>query len=106
MRSAKIGDPTTSHNAAGTVDGVTDAQARVVVLLARYGAATDEDLADRYQRMIRLLGWPLISPSGLRTRRAELVERGDVIASDVEGRTASGRSATIWRLKATPVVIP
>lgn len=106
MRSARIGDPRTSHNAAATVDGVTDAQARVVVLLARYGPGTDEDLADRYQRMIRLLGWPLISPSGLRTRRAELVDRGDVVDSKLEGRTASGRSATVWTLNVPPELIP
>jgi hypothetical protein len=60
------------------------------------GRATDADLLDSYLAWARLSAVRWQSPSGVRTRRNELVRRGLVVDTGERRRLASGRSAVIW----------
>ncbi len=86
---ARRSDPTTSHDAARSVD-VKRGQALVLEMVRQYGPCTDDYLCTSAS-MQRLT----ISPSGVRTRRKELADKGLVVAVGT-GKTASGRAARIW----------
>lgn len=95
---ARASDPDTSHEAApdpGTRRGqerMTAGQEIVLAALRDTGPVTDEALVEC------LAG--RLSPSGVRTRRAELERLGRVVRVG-ESVTASGRRAIVWG--ATPV---
>ncbi|WP_051103521.1 hypothetical protein [Terracoccus sp. 273MFTsu3.1] len=91
---ARATDPETSHEAAASVGDVRESQRFVHSLLKASGGATDEALVNTTQN----LGFP-ISPSGLRTRRSELVRLGLVEDSGERERLASGRRAIVWRVR-------
>lgn len=93
---ARRSDPRTSHEAAASVRGITAAHRRVLTLLEMFGPLTDEEIAFRYEAEAKAQGWPPISPSGLRTRRAELVDLGKVLDTRRTKATVSGRRTTIW----------
>lgn len=93
---ARAEDPSTSHEAAASVRQITVTQDRVLSLLRWLGAMTDEEILAAYDRRRAVTGWPPVSPSGLRSRRSELVAQGRVTA-DGRGKTSSGRSCQIWR---------
>ena len=93
---ARITDPTTSHSAAASVEGITETQAVILRLLEVPG--TDTDLVNRYHQ-----AWfterdtvPRASDSGIRSRRAELVALGLVKDSGERALTPSGRQAIVW----------
>jgi predicted ArsR family transcriptional regulator len=65
-------------------------QAKVLLVLRVYGPATDDEIAAR-------LDFCHISPSGLRTRRSELVRAGKVKACGTT-TNSRGRSVTLWGL--------
>lgn len=94
---ARRTDPGTSHAAAKSVKNQTETHDRILELFERFGDATDEDLLV-YWRQLRSLeeNWPSISPSGLRSRRAELVALGLVRDSGHRSTTESGRSCIVW----------
>lgn len=95
---ARNTDPTTSKAAADSV-AVTDATATQLAILAildTYGASTDEQIAEAYDVLTSRRQAPRVSPSGLRTRRAELVTAGLVVDSGVKGTTRAGRSCIVW----------
>jgi predicted ArsR family transcriptional regulator len=94
---ARNTDPTTSHAAARTVRRTQSARIRAVILhlLRDHGPQTDAELADAYDS---LPGGPGVSPSGLRTRRCELVRQGLVVDSGGRVRLESGRTAIVWEL--------
>ena len=92
---ARLTDRGTSHAAAKSVRNQTVTHARIVEVLERYGPSTDEDIAEHYRSLGMIFDWPPVSPSGLRSRRAELVDLGTVVDAG-KGRTRSGRSCTIW----------
>lgn len=101
---ARRTDPATSHEAAASLssDKLRRSQEAVLRVL-REGEPftgkpmTDERLVEAYEQCVRLwqCQYPKQSPSGIRTRRKELVERGFVKAM---GTTvlASGRRAIVW----------
>lgn len=90
---ARLTDPDTSHAAAASVN-VRRSQQQVLALL-REGPATDQHLATRaYERGLT------ISPSGLRSRRHELVDAGLVEDTGLRERLPSGRHAAVWRATA------
>lgn len=95
---ARHTDPDTSHEAASSVRRakVREVQAAILDQLRR-GPMTDEELLHATARMVGQC-----SPSGLRTRRHELVASGQVEDSGETRPTASGRSAVVWRLALTP----
>lgn len=97
---ARKSDPVTSHEAAGSITAVKlrESQHAVLRVLGKLRAgATDETIAEKYYEMVAFdHGYPYQSPSGLRTRRAELVKAGLVEDAGKRKRLASGRNAIVW----------
>ena len=91
---ARRGDPDTSHDAAASITDLTARRAAVLDLLRRDGWMTDETIHDHYQDGDIQ---PPQSPSGLRTRRSELVTLGLVCDTGEREILRSGRRAVVWR---------
>jgi hypothetical protein len=105
MPSARNTDPVTSHLAAASVSGISELQAHLLAIFHSMGDCTDEELANFHAQMVQMHGWPPASPSGLRTRRAELVAAGRLW--DVgRSTTASGRACTVYGIQAPPSAAP
>lgn len=99
---ARTTDPTTSHAAAQSVRVCRSAGVRAGILYllghdARR-ALSDVEIAVEYGALVTRGEAPVCSPSGLRTRRAELVTRGEVVDTGHRVRLASGRQAIVWAL--------
>ena len=100
---ARRSDPLTSHHAAESVardpERIRTSQAYILRLLLDQGPATDDEIAHRYH-LDALEGDPglpmMLSPSGLRTRRHELVALGRVRDSGERERLQTGRLAIVW----------
>lgn len=97
---ARNSDPATSWHAAGSVRNVTDTHRRILDLLAAFGPDHDEGLLSTWSLMqgAEPDAWPHISPSGLRSRRAELVRGGLVQDTGERHKTKSGRATIVWAL--------
>lgn len=91
---ARATDPETSHEAAASVEDVRESQRMVHQMLDGLGPQTDEVLVSH----AGMIGLP-ISPSGVRSRRAELVRLGLVEDSGKRERLASGRRAIVWQVR-------
>lgn len=91
---ARTTDPATSHAAARSVAHLRHNQAVILSLLNLEGAQTDEELMLLWNDRIA----ERISPSGLRTRRSELVDLGYVRDSGERRALESGRMATVWEV--------
>lgn len=94
MPHARTTDPRTSHEAAASVSNVTETQQNIYTLLVF--PMTDDELVDAYDRMAGSNGWKLASPSGIRSRRAELVDLGLVKDTGERRKSWSGRQAIVW----------
>lgn len=101
---ARRGDPSTSWEAADSVTGIRESQRIVLATLRRTGPLTDEQLLDKVTDALRngYLEAYRISPSGCRTRRAELVALGLVRDTGRRDLTASGRHTIVW--EAVPTI--
>lgn len=88
---ARRDDPDTSHEAAASVTALTATRLAILDVLDEWGPSTDEKIADLYDG-------PQASPSGLRTRRSELVRAGKVYDTGRRERLRSGRFAAVWAL--------
>lgn len=100
-RRARASDPDTSHEAAASITlGQLRARQRDVlhILAGLGGSGTDEEIAAELATPFGRTAYGRQSPSGIRTRRAELVERGLVVDSQARARTASNRRTTVWEL--------
>ena len=99
MANARLTDPETSHQAAASVDNITATQTAILKLLGAF-PMTDEELVLHYDQQIRMgadsYDFPRASASGIRTRRAELVQLGFVKDSGQRAKMASGRNAIVW----------
>ncbi len=91
MPRARRTDPQTSHDAAASVDNVTITQSYVLQALRK--PRTDPELIEAYRNIRKA---PPASESGIRTRRAELVDKGFVVDSGVRSITPFGRQAIVW----------
>ena len=91
MVKARVSDPVTSHDAAESVDRVTETQEYVLKALRR--PRVDVELIEAYRAFKRA---PRASESGIRSRRAELVDRGLVVDTGRRVRLESGRFAIVW----------
>jgi len=69
----------------------------ILNILIVYGPATDEEIFGRLHG---------VSPSGARTRRAELVANGLVRATGEKRTTASGRLTAVWDAAAVQYADP
>lgn len=113
---ARKSDPATSHAAARSVNLANLGRTRdaLLYLLKRNGPLTDEQIARIWADCEELgkctaNGFPKCSPSGLRSRRAELVTLGFVEAAGgfnedgttwgITGKTTAKRNCLVWRLK-------
>lgn len=93
---ARQSDPRTSKAAAESITerSAESIRARVLGTLRMYGGCTDEDLVAKFAAL-NLPG----TPSGIRTRRAELTDAGLVVDSGETRELASGRAGIVWRAK-------
>ena len=72
---------------------MTSAQRAVLDVIENYGPLTDAALVPLVQHVAQ----QHYSSSGIRTRRSELADAGEVVA-DGEVRMPSGRYASKWRI--------
>lgn len=93
MAAARASDPQTSHEAADTVKHITATQQAILKLLRK--PLTDEQLVELYALAVSWNEAPPASPSGIRSRRAELYQRRLIDAVGF-AKTASGRKALLW----------
>jgi hypothetical protein len=93
MPRARKTDPSTSHEAAASVKDLTETK-KVILRLLKKGKKTDVDLVEAFYRTSTLYA----SESGIRSRRAELVEAGLVEDSGLRVRLRSGRNAILWKV--------
>lgn len=70
---------------------------RVLAMFRLYGAMSDRQLMAYLHDAERAAGFQPMSPSGIRTRRAELVASGRLVATK-EREVIGGRSAIVWGL--------
>ena len=87
---ARNTDPQTSHDAAASVKRIRENQQLILACIKRLGPVTDEQLVKK------LSFYTPMSPSGIRTRRNELVKQGLVRDSGHREKLASGRLAILW----------
>jgi len=87
---ARHGDPITSHQAADSVSKISEKQRLILNLFKWGGPMTDSTL-------ITLLGG-VMSESGARSRRSELVHDGYLKDSGVKKMLASGRMSIVWAI--------
>ena len=95
MPNARLTDPETSHEAADSVKNITQTQSAILTLLTF--PMTDEVLIDAFYRYADNAGLKLASPSGIRSRRAELVAKGLVVDSGERAKLSTGRNAIVWK---------
>lgn len=97
MPVARKTDPLTSHLAAASVTHSTITATKEAVLsVLRHGPKTDSQIESSFAT-------GMVSPSGLRTRRKELVDEGLVVDTGQKTQLASGRWATVWGVPGTQV---
>lgn len=89
---ARGSDPATSHAAAASVTRLSETKRRILELVAAE-PSTDYEIRDRWSAH----DYPLISDSGLRTRRSELVDDGLLIDAGEVRTGPTGRAYTVWR---------
>jgi hypothetical protein len=95
MANVRITDPYTSHEAAESVQNITETQKAILDIL--WKPMTDELLIQLYQTKMEYLLVPMASQSGIRSRRNELVELGFLEAKGSDF-TLFGRRAIVWGL--------
>jgi hypothetical protein len=100
MPIARTTDPETSHEAARSITGLRRSQRDVLRVLRSYGPMTDEQLVARYTALAKLKDSALRpqSPSGIRTRRAELRADSLVRDSGTRATMTTGRRAIVWEV--------
>jgi hypothetical protein len=85
---ARASDPETSHDAAQSISDISGDQQFILEWLNFLGPCTDEELLNSLPSER--------SPSGVRTRRSELVAMNLVRDSGKRRKTRSGRNAIVW----------
>jgi hypothetical protein len=95
---ARITDPETSHEAAASVENVTEVQQAILRLFSRLGPFTDQGLVHTYESMFNSGRVPRASESGIRTRRKELERMRLVEHNGALVRLPSGRKARLYEL--------
>jgi hypothetical protein len=94
MVNARKTDPETSHDAAESVKNVTLTQEYILRALRR--PRNDVELIEAYRGYKNA---PRASESGIRSRRAELVDAGLVDDSGRRVKMPSGRFSIVWERK-------
>jgi hypothetical protein len=95
---ARLTDPWTSMDAAMRV-ATQPLKSRVLYLFEEYRyPLTDEQLIALYRKQAISYRWSPASDSGIRSRRSELVDEGELIDTGRVEKTVSGRSTILWGL--------
>lgn len=90
-------DPETSHAAADSVRAERGgSRSAILGVLALIGPTTDTGLIQAYLSLAELGEVPPQSPSGIRTRRKELVVQGRVVDTGERVQLISGRLSVVW----------
>lgn len=92
MPVARNTDPETSHEAAASVRNVGGVHKTILNLLHQHGPMTDEEI------FCKLTLNSQVSPSGARSRRAELVKMSLVLDAGFRRLTAAKRQTIVWRI--------
>lgn len=97
---ARTTDTATSQQAAASVVDLTDRQIEVLRLFHIHGAMNDAWLVHLHRRAASIAGTPWLpqSESGIRTRRAELVDAGLIHDTGRWAETLSHRKSTVWAI--------
>jgi hypothetical protein len=90
MPFARTTDPETSHEAAESVTNITPLKQEILQRLMT--PMTDADLIEVIRTSSRLI----VTESGVRSRRAELVQAGLVKDTGARVKLATGRNAIVW----------
>jgi hypothetical protein len=90
---ARRTDPETSKAAADRVSGIRESQQYILGLFRKFGPMTDERLVLRVADQGPHVRF---SPSGIRTRRSELVTLGLVKFTGRRETISTGREARVW----------
>ena len=101
---ARRTDPQTSHDAAASVENLSQKQEAVLKVIRTFPIGlVDVGLVNAYTMLQKMpagangVGYlPEQSESGLRSRRSELVDRGLVRDSGKRMKLPSGRKAIVW----------
>ena len=97
---ARRGNPDISRAVARDLTPATlrKSQRAVLRCLQHAGPVTDEEMIREYDRLRERFGWPIQSPSGLRSRRAELATAAPPLVKDTGKRRqiSTSRLATVW----------
>jgi hypothetical protein len=96
MPNARHTDPITSHQAAASVENLSETKQIILSILRRYDNLTDEMLVKLYEARAARGEAPAASQSGIRSRRAELVRENLVQDSEARAKLSSGRNAILW----------
>lgn len=104
---ARPTDPATSHAAAKSLRAqeLRRNLEAVLSLIEKHGPMDDVELVDRYVEAVAAETLHVQSPSGIRTRRHELVEAGRLRDSGRKTRLETGRYAIVWELPEGPVAL-
>lgn len=97
MALARTLDPATSHQAAASIIDSRPTM-KLIMDILRHGAASDEVIAYVYDGLVSAGRAPMASPSGLRSRRSELVDLGMVEDSGQRTTLMTNRKAIVWQL--------
>lgn len=97
---ARRTDPGTSHAAAASATRKAEqCREHVRTILDRHPEGlTLADLVELHAAAVRVHAWPAYSPSGIRSRCAELVDSGEVVDTGRRTKMPSGRRAIVWAL--------
>jgi hypothetical protein len=90
MPHARTTDPETSHEAAQSVTNITPLKHEILQRLVT--PMTDTDLYQLLRTNSRLI----VTESGVRSRRSELVQAGLVRDTGERVKLATGRNAIVW----------
>ena len=90
MPHARTTDPETSHEAAQSVTNITPLKQEILQRLMT--PMTDADLIEVIRTSSRLI----VTESGVRSRRSELVQAGLVKDTGARVKLATWRSAIVW----------
>jgi hypothetical protein len=98
-RHARLTDPITSVEAAesNTIEHTSKTQLAIMAILA-YESMTDTEIINAYRDLEDFGDVPRASESGIRSRRADLVEKGLVEPTGEYRLSSSGRRCNVWRL--------
>lgn len=99
MPSARKTDPETSHDAARSIKEpkLSESRLAIVRIFRKHGRMNDESLAAYYASLMSDGSAPYLSPSGLRSRRSELVDMGYLTDTGLRAPTYSGRQSIVWK---------